>query len=110
MNLVNKTKFLENLPKEELEKGYIKFNIPDKNNLYSLNGEGIWGWVSGEDKENYFDNNYKGKIMAILCNNPINHAGILTYGTEVILQCHGENRPTLDPEWIMDFLNTEEIE
>lgn len=103
--LENKIKFLENLGKEELKKGYIKFNIPDENDMYSLNGEGVWAYVSEEDKEKYFDDSYKGKILAILCDDPINHANILSYGTEVVLQCHGKDRATLDPEWIIEILN-----
>ena len=27
-------------------------------------------------------------------------SGILSWGDELVLQCHGGNRPTLDPEWI----------
>ena len=34
----NKTEFIENMDKEDFEKGLIKFNIPDENRPSSLNG------------------------------------------------------------------------
>ena len=49
----NKGKFIESMSKEEFDKGLIKFNIPDEDRINSLNGEGVWGWVTQEDKENY---------------------------------------------------------
>ena len=52
----NKTEFIENMDKEEFEKGLIKFNIPDEDRPSSLNGEGVWGWVTQEDKEKLDDN------------------------------------------------------
>lgn len=73
----NKTEFIENMDKEEFEKGLIKFNIPDEDRTSSLNGEGVWGWVTQEDKEKHDDNTYKGKITAILVNHLLNYYGIL---------------------------------
>lgn len=33
-------------------------------------------------------------------NQPIEYYGKLQWGDEVVLQCHGDSRPTLDPEWV----------
>lgn len=102
--LVNKGDYFEALTKQQQEEGYIKFNIPDEDKIDSLNGEGVWGWVTPEDKDKYNDDNYHGKITAILLNTPLNYFGVLTWGTEVVLQCHGESRPTLDSEWVKENL------
>lgn len=99
-NIVNKGDFIESLSKEQFGAGKMKFNIPDEDNIYSGNGEGVWGWVTPENKEKYNDDNYNGKIVAILLNSPLNYLGKLKWGDEVELQCHGKNRPTLDPEWV----------
>ena len=100
----NKTEFIENMDKEDFEKGLIKFNIPDEDRPSSLNGEGVWGWVTQEDKEKHDDNTYKGKITAILVNHPLTYYGILGWGDEVVLQCHGDSRPTLAPDWVKENL------
>lgn len=100
----NKSEFIESLAKEDFEKGLIKFNIPDEDRIDSLNGEGVWGWASQEDREKYYDDTYEGKIIAILCNTPLNYCGILRWGDEVVLQCHGDNRPTLAPDWVKENL------
>ena len=100
MAIPNKSDFLETLPEDQYNAGLIKFNIPDEDRIDSLNGEGVWGWVSPEDKKKYDDDKYQGKITAILLNWPINYFGILSWGDELVLQCHGGNRPTLDPEWV----------
>ena len=102
--IVNKFDFLKELTDEQLHAGYMKFNIPDENDIHSLNGEGVWGWCTPEEKKKYKDDNYHGKITAILCNDPINYYGELNCYDEVILQCHGSNRPTLDPEWVKEYL------
>lgn len=101
-NLPYKGAFLESLSEEQLNAGYIKFNIPDIDDLDSSNGEGVWGWVSPEDKAKYDDDRYNGKITAILCNMPLNFSGILWWGSEVTLTCHGSKRPTLSKEWITE--------
>ena len=98
--IINRADELEKKTNEELEAGYIKFNIPDEDNPDSLNGEGVWGWCTPEDKAKYDDDNYTGKIEALLCNAPINYMGELEWGDKVQLRCHGSNRPTLDPEWV----------
>lgn len=103
-----KADFLETLSEHELNDGYIKFNIPDEDRLDSLNGEGVWGWVTPEEKEKYNDDSYTGEITAILCNTPLNFYGILWYGSEVKLTCHGDSRPTLSKQWVEDnILNAE---
>lgn len=95
---------IKNMSDEEYKKGLLKFNIPDCDRPYSLSGEGVWGWTTPEEKEKYADDSYEGKITAILCNNPFEYNGLLHYGIEVQLQCHGESRPTLDPEWITNCI------
>lgn len=102
--IIDRSEDLKILSDEEYNKGLIKFNIPDANDIYSLGGEGVWGWVSSEDKNKYNDNSYEGKITAILLNTPLEYFGVLRWGMEVQLQCHGDCRPTLDPEWIKEFL------
>lgn len=103
-NLINRGEFIESLSEQEFKEGCFKFNIPDENNIYSLNGEGVWGWTSSEEFKKYNDNNYHGKITAILCNSPLNYFGMLEWGTEVVLQCNGDCRPTLDPDWVKENL------
>ncbi len=97
-----------NLPEEEKDAGYIKFNIPDEDKPNSLNGEGVWGWVTPEDKEKYNDDNCHDVIKAILCNSPLNYMGILFWGMEVEIKCHGDSRPTLNPEWVKKYITDAE--
>ena len=105
----NKGKMIEDMDQATLQAGYIKFNLPDSDDIYALSGEGVWGYVSPEDKQKYNDDNYFGKITAILLNQPI--CCNLNWGDEVVLVCHGSNRPTLDPEFIMrEFADPEEEE
>ena len=98
----NKGDLYGQMTEEQQKAGYIKFNIQDKTDPYSLNGEGVWGWVSPEDKEKYNDDNYTGNITAILLNVPFSCD--LSWGDEVVLKCNGENRPTLDPVWMAEHL------
>lgn len=102
--MINKSEFIESMDKEKFNEGLIKFNIPDENNIYSLNGEGVWGWVTQEDREKYYEDTCTNKITAVLLNTPLNYYGILKWGDEVVLQCHGNSRPTLDPDWVMENL------
>lgn len=102
--IVNKGEFIKNIPEEQFKAGQIKFNIPDEEQIYSKNGEGVWGWVTPEDKRNYDDDTFNGKIKAVLLNSPLNYFGRLVWGAEVVLQCHGAERPTLDPEWVTEYL------
>ena len=37
-------------------------------------------------------------------NQPIEYYGRLNWGDEVILKCHGDSRPILDPEWVKENL------
>lgn len=96
----NKGEFFKSLSEDEQNNGYIKFNIPHPEDPYSKNGEGVWGWVTPEDKVKYNDDSYHGNIKAILLNNPLESLGFLEWGMEVTLKCHGSDRPTIDPEWI----------
>lgn len=100
MTIVNKGKFIKSLSEEEFNAGAIKFNIPSEDHINSLSGEGVWGWVSPEDYVTYDDDNYYGEITAILLNQPLNYYGKLNWGDEVRLKCHGDSRPTLDPDWV----------
>lgn len=101
MTLTNKGDYFKSLTEEQQNAGHIKFNIHDEDN--GIN-EGVWGWVSPEDKEKYLDDNFHGKITAILLNTPLSYYPVLCWGTEVTLQCHGYERPTLDPEWVKEHL------
>ena len=102
--IINKAEFIEALSEEDFNEGCIKFNIPPEENPTSLNGEGVWGWCTPEDKEKYNDDSYNGKITAILSNTPIEYYRRLNWADEVVLQCHGGSRPTLDPEWVKEYL------
>ena len=102
--IANKEDFFFFLTEEQRNAGYLKFNIPDKDNPTSLNGDGVWGCATPDEKEKYNDDAYNGKIVAILMNQPIEYYGRLNYGDEVVLQCHGDSRPTLDPEWVKENL------
>ena len=102
--IIDRSEFLENLSEEELNAGYIKFNIPDPKWPYNLSGEGVGGWCNPSDKVKYDDDSYTGKIIAILSNWPLNYMGLLKWGSQVQLVCHGSGRPTLDPEWITEII------
>ena len=104
-NIINKGEFIELLTKEDrLNAGLIKFNIPDEDDIYSKNGEGVWGWVTHDDKTKYNNDRYYGEITAILLNQPLNYFGRLNWGDEVKLKCQGANRPILDPDWVKENL------
>ena len=102
--VISKKEFIESLTEEEWNTGLIKFNIPDEDNIHSVNGEGVWGWANAEDKEKYHDDTFHGNITAILLNQPLNYFGRLNWADEVVLKCHGSSRPTLDPDWVMENL------
>lgn len=114
-DLPYKASVLNGMSEEELHAGYMKFNIPDPDNLDSLNGEGVWGWMTPEDKAKYMDDRFHGELPAILCNTPINFYGVLWWGCEVVVQCHGAGRPTLSRKWIEEHIlsqawnNNEEV-
>ena len=95
---------IEGLTEAEKETGYIKFNIPNPDDINSLNGEGVWGWVYPEDKELYDDDNFYGLIPAILCNNPMYYGDQLEYGVVVQLKCNGPNRPIINPGWVRSHM------
>lgn len=102
-NIENKGDFFTALTEDEQKRGYIKFNIQSPEEPKSLNGEGVWGWVTPEDKEKYDDDSYTGNITAILLNEPF--SSNLSWGDEVVLKCNGNNRPTLDVNWMAECLN-----
>ncbi len=103
-DIVNKSSFVESMTETQFNEGTIKFNIPNEGNIHSHNGEGVWGWISPEDREKYNNSGYHGKLDAILLNTPLNYFGLLSWGDEVKLRCHGESRPTLDPDWVKEHL------
>ena len=102
--IVNKGEFIESMSKDDFNAGLIKFNIPDEDNIGSTNGEGVWGYVTAKDKEKYNDNSFYDTITAILLNQPLNYYGRLNWGDEVVLRCHGDKRPTIDPNWVIENL------
>lgn len=102
--------FFEALSDQEKKAGYIKFNIPDPTDMSNLNGEGVWGWVTPEDKVKYEDDSYYGNVNAILCGNSARYMGLLVAGVEVVIRCNGEKRPILDPDWAEETLFHKEEE
>lgn len=100
MNIINKGDFIQSLPEDQYNAGLIKFNIPSGDSPTDLGGEGVWGWVSPDDKEKFEDDHFTGDISAILLNHPIQFGGVLCWGDEVKLKCHGDKRPTLHPDWV----------
>lgn len=100
----NKEDFIRSLTDSQLQDGTIKFNIPEQNEIYSLNGEGVYGYISPTEYEKYDCPWYYGKITAILLNSPITYGDKLGLFDEVELQCHGNSRPTLDPDFVNDNL------
>ena len=95
--MVNRKDYIDSLDNETIDAGLIKFNIPTNDDIYSLNGEGVWGYAEPQDKEKYHDDTYIGTITAILLNEPIQDCGLHLFD-EVQLVCHGDSRPTLDPK------------
>ena len=100
--VVWKGDFLQSLSEEESTAGYVKFNIPSPESPYDLNGEGVWGWLDPESIKLYEDDTYEGRLEAILANSPLNYGGLLGPGMAVTILCHGDSRPTLDPEWVRE--------
>ena len=106
MARVDKADFIKSLTEEQFNAGCIKFNIPDDEDLSHTTAEGVWGWVTQEDKEKYNDDNFTGTIKAILLNQPLNFFSRLKWGTEVVIRGKGRGRPCLDPAWIEKELLT----
>jgi hypothetical protein len=102
--IVNRKDFIETMDKNDFNDGLVKFNIPNESNIHSTNGEGVWGWATREDKAKYKDDSFHGNITAILLNEPLNYSDRLHWADEVVLKCHGDWRPTLDPQWVMENL------
>lgn len=101
--LCYKGDFLESLSEDEFNSGMIKFNIPDEDNIgKTINGEGVWGWVTKEDKEKYDDDNFSGDIKVILANTPLNFYGLFFWGTELCITCNGSSRPVLSMQWMQE--------
>lgn len=107
--MVYKGEFIESLSEDEFNKGMIKFNIPDKREIGgTINGEGVWGWISPEDKEKYIDDSFEGELKCILCNHPINFYGYLFWGTEVVIKCNGSRRPVLSSDWVRENITSKD--
>ena len=96
-----KGKFLKSLSKEEFDNGMRRINLQDEDNLDSLNGEGCWGWYSEEDRKKYNNNEY-GEGECILANTPLNYYDVFFWGSVIKVKFNGENRPTLDKEWLQE--------
>ena len=105
LGLTWKGDFMEALSEEEEEAGYINFNIPNPESPDDLNGEGVWGWMTPEDKKKYDDDSFTGKLPVILCNDPLYYSGTLFAGQELVVRCNGSLRPILDPEWVKEHLH-----
>lgn len=102
--IINRRDFLESLSPKELAAGHVKFNIPNPEDIYSYNGEGVFGWASADDVRKYQNDDYHGKIEVIMLNYPLYYSGTLEYGDQVTLKCHGNCRPTLDPSWVEEHV------
>ena len=76
MGLTYRKDEIMDMPDEERRAGYLKFNIPNPNTPDALNGEGVWGWANPENKAKYDDDQYKGKLTVVLCNDPAYYGGI----------------------------------
>lgn len=99
--LCYKGDFLERLSEDEFNAGMIKFNIPDEDKIgKTINGEGVWGWISKEDREKYNNGNFKGELKVILANTPLKFYGLFFWGTELAITCQGSNRPVLSAQWM----------
>ena len=96
---------IDAMTNKEFTDRVVKFNIPNPAEPTCLNGEEVWGLVNGkEDKADYDNDKYFGKLSVILCNTPLYYSDILHWGVEVVIQCNGSNCPILDPEWISSIL------
>ena len=95
---------LDAMSTAELRAGYVNFFIPDPPDLDSDNGKIGWAWVDVEGMEKYDDDQYTGKLTAVLCEDVWQYGGVLRSGVEVVLQCREELAPILDPEWIQEKL------
>ena len=106
--VLNKREFIKNLSDEELHKGCVVFDLPGgykyvKKKKVITGYEYVYGYVSQEDMEKYFDDNYYGEIKAILLSNPtMELEKLLHWGTEVTLQCRGPIRAVLSTKWLHD--------
>ena len=100
--LKNKKDFIKSLPNTEKEDGYIQFYIPHSNAIHSLTGELVQGWVKPEDKKKYNDLTYRGPLTAILVCTPMEYEGVLKFGAEVVVRCHGLRplRDILRLQWL----------
>ena len=58
---------LDAMSTAELRAGYVNFFIPDPPDLDSDNGKTGWAWVDVEGMEKYDDDQYTGKLTAVLC-------------------------------------------
>ncbi|NFO41852.1 hypothetical protein FDB42_17540 [Clostridium botulinum] len=100
--MVYKGEFLQQLSEEEFNSGMRKVNLQEIDNLDKLNGEGVWVWLSEEDRKEYDDNNSNKVIKAILANSPLAYMGILFWGSEIEIRCNYGGRPNLSKEWVAE--------
>ena len=100
--IIYKADFMDGLSEKQFDEGCIKLYIPADGNGGC--GEGIWGWITPEDKKKYMDDNFYGEIKSVLCNNPINYFGILFWGCEIPIICQGKDRPILSEDYIKNVL------
>ena len=98
--LIDRSEFIRSLDDVEFDKGCIKLNIPKKSDLTSLYGEGVSCWIYPEDRVKVVSSTFHDRVKAILLNVPSEYENQLKWGTEILIRCHGEMRPTLDPEWV----------
>lgn len=107
--LIDRSDFIRSLDDVEFDKGCIKLNVPKKSDLASLYGEGVSCWIYPEDRVKVVSSTFHDKVRAILLNVPSEYENQLKWGTEILIRCHGEMRPTLDPEWVKDTILGENL-
>lgn len=107
-DMIYKGEFLKQLSIDEFNNGIRKVNLQEINDLDNLNGEGVWVWLSEEDRKEYSNDSSNKIIKGILANNPFNYENILFWGSEIEIKCNCDKRPNLSKEWtIKKILNTD---
>lgn len=108
--LVDKRDFIKGLSEDELKSGSIVFDLPGeckyvKKKEVITGYEYVYGYVSKEDMDKYFDDDYYGEITAILLSNPtMDLENLLHWGIEVTLQCRGPVRAVLSTKWLHNYV------
>lgn len=73
----------------------FKVNLPDTFELYqSGNGEGIWACPADKETEDLWKNDTDGQQGVVYaCNDSFYYPGEIVFGSRVLVEFRGENRP-----------------